>query len=81
MKCFECFRIQTSREAVALCHHCSVALCAGHAYVVDDPVRTIYPVATTVVLPVHARLVLCDTCKAALTQSRRKRANGERQIA
>jgi hypothetical protein len=72
MKCFECFRNETSREAVALCHHCSAALCSEHAQVVDDPIQTIYPVAKTVVLPVHARRVLCDTCKTAIAQSHQK---------
>jgi hypothetical protein len=69
MLCFDCSRSGESREAVGLCHHCSAALCAEHARTVDDPVSATYAVCQTVVLPKHARLILCDVCRAALEQS------------
>jgi hypothetical protein len=70
MHCYECFQADVAREAVGLCHHCSVALCAEHARMVTDPVTENYPLMRTVVLPKPARLLLCDTCKAALEQPR-----------
>jgi hypothetical protein len=70
MMCFECAKLGAARDAVGLCHHCSAALCSDHARTVDDPVTAVFPVAKTITLPKHARLVLCDTCKAAMEQSR-----------
>jgi hypothetical protein len=69
MMCFECAREGKTRDAVGLCHHCSAALCSDHAQTVDDPVTAAYPIAKTITLPRHARLVLCETCKVALEQS------------
>ena len=69
MICFECAKSGTSREAVGLCHHCSAALCSEHARTVDDPVTATCAISKTVVLPKHARLILCETCRAALLQS------------
>jgi len=74
MHCYECLQIDVTRDAVGLCHHCSAALCAEHACLIADPVTAIYPLMLTVVLPKHARLLLCATCKAALEQSRSDRA-------
>ncbi len=69
MICYECWKAGEKNErAVGLCHHCSAALCADHANMVDDPVIMSYPVAATVVLPKHARLLLCGTCLAAHRQ-------------
>ncbi len=69
MICFECSKSGMSREAVGLCHHCSAALCLEHARTVDDPVTATYAISKTVVLPKHARLILCATCRDALLQS------------
>lgn len=69
MICYECCKLGETRDAVGLCHHCSAALCLNHARVVDDPVTASFPVSKTVVLPKHARLMLCDTCMSALHQS------------
>ncbi len=69
MICFECAVAGSSRDAVALCHHCSAALCLDHARRVDDPVTVLHAVCKPVVLPKHARLILCATCQAALEQS------------
>lgn len=69
MICFECAATGTRSEAVGLCHHCSAALCSGHARTVDDPVLATHAISKTVVLPKHARLILCETCRAALLQS------------
>ena len=74
MHCYECLKAGITRDAVGLCHHCSAALCAEHICAVDDPVTDIYPLMQTVVLPKHARLLLCGTCKAALEQPRSHQA-------
>jgi len=68
MRCYECFQSGRNSEAVGICHHCSAALCSNHARVATDPVSISYPVAMTIVLPLRARLILCDTCFAALYQ-------------
>lgn len=70
MQCFECFEGGVERDAIALCHHCSAALCAHHAFVVPDPVTAMEPLFKTVVLPKRARVMLCGTCKQALAQTR-----------
>ena len=70
MHCYECLQAGVTRDAIGLCHHCSAALCTEHAFVIADPVTTIYPLMKTVVLPKRARLLLCGTCKAALEQTR-----------
>lgn len=70
MHYYECFETGVDKDAVGLCHHCSAALCADHAFVVSDPVTAVYPVVKTVVLPKRARLVLCSTCKEAIEQRR-----------
>jgi len=68
MFCYECCKNGQTREAVGICHHCSAALCANHAHTVDDPVTAIRPLNRIVVLPKHARLMLCETCLFALQQ-------------
>ena len=70
MLCFECSQAGVRSEAVAVCHHCSAALCSDHAHIVSDPVVASYPVTMTIMLPRQARLILCDTCAAALGQKR-----------
>jgi hypothetical protein len=68
MRCYECSLASEVREAVGICHHCSAALCASHACMIDDPVIAHLPVAREVMLPKVARLFLCLTCKTALEQ-------------
>jgi len=70
MICYECQQAGKRRDAVALCHHCSAALCPEHALILSDPVTAPYPVCKTVVLPLHARVFLCSTCREALQQPR-----------
>jgi hypothetical protein len=69
MICYECKQSGTRRDATALCHHCCAALCSEHAAVLSDPVTEQYPVLRVVVLPLQARVFLCDTCKQALEQT------------
>jgi hypothetical protein len=69
MICYECQQAGKRRDASALCHHCSAALCQEHALVLADPVTAQYPVCKTVILPLRARLFLCGTCKDALRQT------------
>lgn len=69
MICYECQQADKRRDAVALCHHCSAALCQEHSRVLADPVTALYPVCKTVVLPLRARVFLCSTCKDALLQT------------
>jgi hypothetical protein len=42
MICYECRSRGETRDAVALCHHCSAALCGEHALVLSDPVAVTY---------------------------------------
>lgn len=69
MVCYECQQAGTRRDAAALCHHCSAALCAQHALMLSDPVTAQYPVCKIVTLPRRARVFLCRTCRDALSQS------------
>ena len=69
MLCYECSKAGRSQDAVGICHHCSAALCRQHSRIIADPVTTSYPIAKTVVLPLQARLFLCETCLAALEQA------------
>jgi hypothetical protein len=70
MLCYECSQIGRNQDAVGLCHHCSAALCHEHSRIVADPVTTTYPIYKTVILPLRARLLLCETCLVALSQTR-----------
>ena len=69
MFCYECSKARKNCDAVGLCHHCSAALCAEHARIVAEPVTTTAALLRTIVLPKKARLLLCDTCFAALAQT------------
>lgn len=69
MKCYECLTEGHERDAVALCHHCSAALCEAHLSCLDDPVTATKPLVKVVALPLRARLFLCATCRTALQQS------------
>ena len=68
MICYDCELSGTHQQASALCHHCSAALCAGHAVVLSNAITQRYPILRTVVLPLRARFFLCRTCKQALEQ-------------
>jgi hypothetical protein len=69
MICYECQLLGTRQGAAVLCHHCSAALCSKHAAVLSDPVTERYPILRVVVLPLRARLFLCNTCRQALEQT------------
>lgn len=69
MICYECRQVDQRRDAVALCHHCSAALCPDHALIFSDPVTSQYPICKTVVYPLRARVFLCSTCREALLQT------------
>jgi len=69
MICYECQQSGQRRDAVALCNHCSAALCQEHVLVLADPVTAQYPVCKTVILPLRARVFLCSTCRDALQQT------------
>jgi len=75
MLCYECQQEGKRAEAVGVCHHCSVGLCTQHVCIANDPVTASFPVTkgmvlvtSTMVLPLRARLVLCETCHSAITQ-------------
>ena len=72
MNCYECSTTNHRQEAIGICHHCSVGVCPGHSTVVTDPVTMTVLVARPVVLPVKARLLLCNVCLAALEQDRKE---------
>lgn len=69
MICYECRQNGKVCDAVAVCHHCSAALCQEHAQALTDPVTAQVPVCKTVVLPLRARVFLCSTCLNALRQT------------
>ena len=69
MICHECDLLGKRRDASALCHQCSVALCSEHVAELSEPVTEEYPISRVVVLPLQARLFLCNTCKQALEQT------------
>ena len=70
MICYECQQLLGARQdATALCHRCSAGLCTKHAAVLSDPVTELYPILRVAVLPLQARLFLCNTCKQALEQT------------
>jgi hypothetical protein len=68
MHCLECAQHGAKRDAVALCHCCSAALCLDHAVVVPKRLAHLTPVCKTEELPLLAREFLCEICKAALDQ-------------
>ena len=70
MQCYECSEAGKVQDAVALCHHCSAALCADHASIIADPMMAKAPLWKEVILPKRARIILCPTCKAAVEQIR-----------
>jgi hypothetical protein len=68
MKCLDCARNGTATETIGICHHCSAAVCDTHGTLVSDPVTVPTAVMGTRVLPLGARLLLCNHCLAALRQ-------------
>lgn len=70
MLCFECFQRGQRTEAVGVCHHCSVAVCADHGAVIPAPVHMQAPLVKVVALPKRAQKFLCNVCRAALEQPR-----------
>ena len=68
MECYPCLQGGVTREASGLCHHCSAALCADHIRIVEDPITLTRLLAPSIDLPRRGRMLLCDTCKAALEQ-------------
>ena len=69
MHCYECLKLGVVREAAALCHHCSAALCMDHVVAMDNPIAMTHLLAPTVVFSKKARLLLCQTCSTALLQT------------
>lgn len=67
MQCFD-WPQNASREVVAICHHCSAALCREHAVSVTENIYANEALGRAVALPRRARLILCRTCKAAFQQ-------------
>jgi hypothetical protein len=70
MYCYECFQAGVTQDAVGLCHTAQLRFASNMLGMVTDPVTDILPLMWEVVLPKHARLLLCGTCKAALEQPR-----------
>lgn len=68
MGCYQCLQSGFNREAVGLCHHGSGALCSEHIFVVEEPLMVKHVMVPATIFPKKARLMLCDTCKAALDQ-------------
>lgn len=68
MGCYECCLKNDHREAVGICHHCSIGLCVSHGTLVADPILVNVPLNRSVALPKKAREFLCGTCLEALRQ-------------
>ena len=74
MFCYECAVQGERREAIGMCHNCSLALCQEHAHVELAPIVATYGNPTypsligTVKMPLEARKLLCGVCQAALSQ-------------
>lgn len=68
MVCYECFMRGQRRDAIGLCHHCSVAVCAEHAEVVAVPITEKVLLVKEIVLPQQARRLFCKICRAAIEQ-------------
>ena len=81
MLCYECLESGSQRDAIGLCHHSSIALCEHHGRVIADPVTKILPLVREVALPISARLLLCNTCLAAVKQVRECHSTDTREIA
>ena len=75
MLCYPCAQQGRDTPAVALCHHCSTALCRDHAHIKPTPVKaerrnkTFTAVRWEVELPLPAQTALCDVCHGALHQA------------
>lgn len=81
MLCYECVEVGSQHEAIGLCHHCSIALCEHHGHVIVHPVTRILPLLREVALPKSARLLLCSTCLAAISQVRECHTTDRKEIA
>ena len=74
MLCYECAVQGVQREAIGMCHNCSLALCLEHARVSSTAVLATYgdkthpSVRGTVELPLKERRLLCGVCQPALAQ-------------
>ncbi len=68
MRCFDCSAPGERSEAIGVCHHCSVGLCADHGAIVSDPILAHESIAKVIALPKKARELLCRTCLDALRQ-------------
>jgi hypothetical protein len=55
MVCYECFMRGQRRDAIGLCHHCSVAVCAEHAEVVAVPITEKVLLAWISMTRIHLR--------------------------
>ena len=69
MNCMDCAHQGVGRVAMALCRHCSAALCHEHAKVIDEILERRVPICKTEPAPRNARLVLCEVCRAAFEQT------------
>lgn len=74
MNCYVCSHENTDRVAVGLCHQCSAAICSEHAIEVSRELTAGILINFTWTLPVKARQLLCNVCKAALEQPRTRAA-------
>ncbi len=68
MECYPCSQAGVIRQANGICHHCSAALCKDHICEVEDPITVKHVMTPNLMLPKKARILLCETCKAALDQ-------------
>jgi len=68
MLCYECSIFGERRDAIGLCHYCSVAVCMEHAELVAVPITREAPITKEVILPRRARYLFCRICFPAIEQ-------------
>jgi hypothetical protein len=71
MMCYECARQGVEREAVGMCHNCSIGLCVEHGRRVKTLVphptnRSFAPNVPDQELPAEAERFLCGSCAQAM---------------
>jgi hypothetical protein len=71
MMCYECALQGAEREAVGMCHNCSIGLCAEHGKRVKTLVphptnRSFAPDVPDQEIPTEAERFLCSSCAQAM---------------
>ena len=68
MVCYECSILGEHRDAIGICHYCSIGVCTEHSELVAVPITSESPITKEIVLPRRARHLFCQVCRPALEQ-------------